>query len=73
MNVKNINFRREEVQNKSKVQVDLMNYYNFQYIGEVRVGSSKKQMEVLFDTGSAVTWLTGPLLDERDRSFMMNQ
>ncbi|EAR92323.1 eukaryotic aspartyl protease (macronuclear) [Tetrahymena thermophila SB210] len=37
--------------------VTLTNFINFQYIGQIKVGSSNQQFTVLFDTGSNQLWL----------------
>jgi hypothetical protein len=35
----------------------LTNYFNYQYIGTIFVGSNDQPMKVLFDTGSTWLWL----------------
>ncbi|KAL4473765.1 hypothetical protein ABPG74_022629 [Tetrahymena malaccensis] len=40
-----------------KEVVTLTNFINFQYIGQIKVGSSNQQFTVLFDTGSNQLWL----------------
>jgi len=38
--------------------VNIMNYYNVQYYGNIFVGSSKQVFTVIFDTGSNLLWLS---------------
>ena len=36
---------------------DLQNYFNYQYIGKLWLGSHLQEMSFIFDTGSAWTWV----------------
>jgi len=38
-------------------QKHLEDYLNMQYIGEMYIGKSSQKLDLLFDTGSAYTWL----------------
>merc|ERR1711988_1205804 len=42
---------------ESKTPVPLRNFDNTQYIGSIYVGTPGKKFDVIFDTGSANTWI----------------
>lgn len=48
-----------EVDNEPEVQ--LKNYYNFNYVGEIEVGSNRDKFNCIFDTGSTNFWLYSTL------------
>lgn len=44
-------------------KVELTNYLNVQYYGEVYIGTPNKKYSVIFDTGSNILWLPGENCD----------
>ena len=42
----------------------MSNFNNYQYVGEISIGSSDQTFRVIFDTGSAWTWVASYLCDK---------
>ena len=42
---------------KSKKGLDIINYHNFNYFGAIKLGSQKKELKVILDTGSNLLWV----------------
>jgi hypothetical protein len=60
---------------QGRATIDLINNYNTMYIGTMHVGTPPQEIRVMFDTGSANTWVVSKYavndmnLDENDAQY----
>src|SRR5574343_280185 len=61
-----ISFREEK---EKLYPIDLNNYFDLQYFGDILVGSDKQTVSVVFDTGSNLLWVPSITCKIGCRSF----
>jgi hypothetical protein len=61
-----INFAAES---EATASIELNNYFNSEYYGEISIGTPPQKFEFMFDTGSANIWIASKDCSECSKKF----